>query len=93
MRWNGQIGMCLTLLFHPARRLLERRFANVVEDRAGHTALHFDITGVKNARTTRLAGMICYVPVTRNIIKIRRFVIIQAPSHAALLGVIRMVVI
>jgi hypothetical protein len=68
--------MLFTLTLDPARRLLQGGLANVIQDGFRDIALHFNVTGVKDAGPSRRLWVVFHVPVSRHIVKVGRLVVV-----------------
>ena len=77
--------LAFALPLHPRRGLLQCRLGQKVHHRTRYRTLEFDITGIKDAGAARLGGVVFEMPMSRHIVKVRKFVIIECPGDRIML--------
>jgi hypothetical protein len=84
LRRNVKGGMGFTFLLDPGGGGFESLFLQNVHHRARHFAKEFNIASVKDASAR--GRLFFEVPMSRHIIEIRLFIIIQGPDQRILIG-------
>ena len=82
---NTGLRFAFALPLHPRRGLLQCRLGQKVHNRTWYRTLKLNITGIKDAGAARLGGVVFEMPMSRHIVKVRKFVVIECPGDRIML--------